>query len=203
MPEERGKHPRRVMGAFAARFGDGPEVELLQVLGLFDRPAELAAVEAVRAVPAIPGLTGHLSGMSEAAWLRLLEGLRRLKLIAAESRHRPDVLDAHPLVHEHFGEQLRRANAAAWREAHGRLYEYYKGRAPERPDTLEAMAPLYAAVAHGCAAGRHQEALDEVYWQRIQRRDEFFNTHKLGALGAELAVLAGFFDPPWRRPVRV
>ncbi len=200
-PEEKGKHPRRVMAAFAARFGAGPEVELLQVLGLFDRPAELAAIEAVRAEPPIPGLTEHIGKMSAAAWLRLLEGLRRVKLIAAESRHRDEVLDAHPLVREHFGEQLKRTNAAAWREAHDRLYEYYKKQAPEQPDTLEAMAPLYAAVAHGCAAGRHQEALDEVCWARISRQNEFYATQKLGAFGAELAALAGFFDPPWGRPV--
>lgn len=200
-PEEKGKHPRRVMAAFAARFGDGPEVELLQVLGLFDRPAELAAIEAVRAAPPIPGLTEHISKMDAAAWLRLLESLRRVKMIAAESRHRDEVLDAHPLVREHFGEQLKLTNAAAWREAHGRLYEYYKGSAPERPCTLEAMAPLFAAVAHCCAAGRHQEALLEVYWRRIQRGNEFFTTTILGAFGADLAALAGFFDPPWRRPV--
>ena len=201
VPEERGSHPRRVMAACAARFGDGPEVELLQVLGLFDRPAEIAAIAAVRKAPPIPGLTGHLSKMREAAWLKLLESLRWLKLVAPESRHRPDTLDAHPLVREHFGEQLRRANAAAWREAHGRLYEYYKGRVPEQPDTLEAMAPLYAAVAHGCAAGRYQDALEEVFWPRIRRREESFHARTLGAWGAELAVLAGFFDPPWRRPV--
>ena len=200
IPEERGKHPRRVMAAFAARFGAGPEVELLQVLGLFDRPAELAAIKAVRKAPAIPGLTEHISKMAAAAWLRLLEGLRRVKLIAAESRHRDEVLDAHPLVREHFGEQLKQANAAAWREAHSRLYEYYKKQAPEQPDTLEAMAPLYAAVAHGSAAGRHQEALDEVYWRRI-RGGTSFRMKKLGAFGADLAALAGFFDPPWRRPV--
>jgi tetratricopeptide (TPR) repeat protein len=203
VPEERGRHPRRVMAAFAGRFGAGPEVELLRLLGLFDRPAELGAIAAVRAAPAIPGLTSQLSGMGEAAWLRLLARLCQTKLIAAESRHRPDVLDAHPLVREHFGEQLRQANAAAWAAAHGRLYEHYKQAAAERPDTLEALAPLYAAVAHGCAAGRHQDALDEVYWRRIQRGNEFFSTRKLGALGAELAALAGFFgaDALWRRPV--
>ncbi len=62
------------------------------------------------------------------------------------------------------------------------------------------MAPLYAAVAHGCQAGRRQDALDEVYWRRIKRGNEFFSTRKLGAFGADLAVLAGFFGPPWRRP---
>jgi hypothetical protein len=43
--------------------------------------------------------------------------------------------------------------------------------------------------------------LDEVYWQRIQRGEESYNTKKLGAFGADLAALAGLFDPPWDKPV--
>jgi ATP/maltotriose-dependent transcriptional regulator MalT len=61
------------------------------------------------------------------------------------------------------------------------------------------MGPLYAAVVHGCRAGRNQEALDEVYKKRIQRGNEHFNPKKLGAFGAEVAVLSAFFDPPWER----
>ena len=199
--EEEGKHPRRVMAAIADRFGDGPEIELLQVLGLFDRPAEGQAVAAVRAAPPIPGLTEHIQGLSEADWLRLVEKLRQAKLIALISQHRPDILDAHPLVREHFGEKLRKNNPDAWKEAHGLLYEHYKAQAPDLPDTLDEMAPLYAAVAHGCHAGRHQQALDDVYWPRVSRREEHFSWRQLGAVGADLAALSGFFDPPWRQPV--
>ena len=53
-----------------------------------------------------------------------------------------------------------------------------KAGRPNCPDTLEAMAPLYAAVAHGCAAGHHQEALDEVYWRRIERGNEFYAVYQ-------------------------
>ena len=173
----------------------------MRVLGLFDRPAEGEAIAAVRATPGIPDLTQHIQGLSEADWLRLLERLRHTGLVAPESEHQPDTLDAHPLVREHFGQQLRKEHPDAWREGNNRLYEHYKQAAPELPDTLEEMVPLFAAVAHGCAAGRHQEALDDVYFRRIQRGNEAFNTHKLGAIGAELAALSGFFDPPWRRPV--
>jgi len=53
-------------------------------------------------------------------------------------------LDAHPLVREYFGQRLQEKSPAAWREAHRRLYEYYKG-VPEKkyPDTLEEMQPLF------------------------------------------------------------
>jgi tetratricopeptide (TPR) repeat protein len=81
------------------------------------------------------------------------------------------------------------------------LYEYYKSAAKELPDTLEEMAPLFAAVMHGCQAGRHEKALDEVYWKRITRGQEFFNTKKLDAFGADLAALSGFFELPWRQPI--
>jgi tetratricopeptide (TPR) repeat protein len=202
VPEEAGKHPRRVMAAFAARFGSGPEVELLRMLGLFDRPAQADEIAALRAAPPIPGLTEHIQPLSEAGWLRLLDKLRQVRLIAPQSRHQPDALDAHPLVREHFGQQLRQDHPEAWREGHNRLYEHLKAAAKEYPDTLEEMMPLYAAVAHGCQAGRHQAALAEVLWRRILRSSqEEFSIRKLGAFGATLAALSGLFDSHWSKPV--
>jgi tetratricopeptide (TPR) repeat protein len=196
-----GKHPRRVMAAFAARYGQGPEVELLRMLGLFDRPADAGEIAALRESPPIPDLTEHIQALSEGDWLRTLERLRETGLIAPQSSHRPDALDAHPLVREHFGEKLERENPKAWREAHGRLYEYYKTQAPELPDTLEEMLPLFAAVAHGCRAGRYQEAFWE-YYRRIQRDGATnYCCEQLGAFGADLSTIAGFFETPWHRPV--
>jgi tetratricopeptide (TPR) repeat protein len=108
-------------------------------------------------------------------------------------------LDAHPLVREHFGEQLRVGQPEAWREGHRRLYEHLRRTAKDLPATVEEMAPLYAAVVHACLAGKSKEALDEVYWSRIQRGGDAFSVDKLGAFGSEVAVLSAFFDPPWER----
>jgi tetratricopeptide (TPR) repeat protein len=130
-----------------------------------------------------------------------VQRLRNRKLIAEESHHDPDELDAHPLVREHFGQQLRERLPDAWREANNRLYEHLKRTAKEFPKTMEEMSPLFAAVAHGCAAGRHQEALEDMYWRRIQRGEEYFSLKKLGAYGADLAALTSFFATPWRQPV--
>jgi hypothetical protein len=143
------------MAAFAERFGeDSAEVEVLRMLGLFDRPATKGASDAVLAAPAIPDLTTHLSELGEAAWLRLLEKLRATGLVVPASTHAPDEVDAHPLIREHFGEELRANHPDAWRVGHDRLYEHFKAL-PEKhqPDTLEEMAPLFQAVFHGCKAG--------------------------------------------------
>jgi len=201
VPLEKGKHPRRVMAAFANRFGDSAEVDTLHILGMFSSPANKEEIAAVRAAPPIPGLTEHLENISDTVWLQVVNHLRRVKLIAPESSHRPDTLDCHPLLREHFGEQLKKANPAAWRAGNNRLYEWYKSSAKELPDTLEEMAPLYAAVLHGCQAGRHQDAFLDVYWKRIARGEEFFATKKLGAFGTDLAALSDFFASPWRKPV--
>ena len=155
----------------------------------------------MRAAPSIPNLTEHLQTISDTKWLELVNRLRRLKLIAPESRHRPETLDAHPLVREHFGKQVKKQYPEAWKEGNNRLYEYYKTVAKEFPDTIEEMMPLFAAVQHGCQAGKYQEALDEVYWKRITREQEQFVVSKLGAFGADLAALVVFFDPPWHKPV--
>lgn len=200
--KKQGGHAIRVMESYERWFADKPELDILRIMGLFDRPAPGGAIEALKAKPAIGGLTTELQKLSHEDWQYAVDNLRTAKLLAPEDKNSPDTLDAHPLIREHFGEKLKNSNPAAWKEAHSRLYEYYKRSAKEYPDTIEEMAPLYAAVAHGCQAGCHQEALNEVYVLRIQRSaDVWFNWRKLGAFGAEVAMLSGFFTIPWNKPV--
>ncbi len=200
IPEAEGKHPRRMIAAFERKLGEGAELEVLRMLGLFDRPADGASLAALRKAPTIPDLTDHIGEDSEAVWLRAVQKLRKLKLIAEESHYDPDELDAHPLVRGHFRQQQSQ-QTDVWREANLRLYEHLRATTKEFPDMVEEMSPLYAAVAHGCEAGKHQQTYENVYRRRIQRGGEFFSTKKLGAFSAELAALAGFFETPWRQPV--
>jgi tetratricopeptide (TPR) repeat protein len=196
---QRGGHAQRVMASYERWFEGRAELDILRVMGLFDRPADPGALDVLRTEPPIAGLTERLPGLLEIDYRHAVANLRQVRLLAEEAPHDPGALDCHPLVREHFGEQLERDNPDGWREAHARLYEYYKVQAPQYPNTLEAMMSLFAAVAHGCRAGRHQEAFDKVYL-RISRRDQAFIVKKLGAIGADLAVLANFFDSPWREP---
>jgi tetratricopeptide (TPR) repeat protein len=196
-----GRHAERVMRAYEKWLGEGVELAVLRLLGLFDRPADAASVAALRAAPVIPGLTEAFQNLKEREWQQALAKLRRIKLLGAASPNDPDTLDAHPLVREHFKQQLKRERPNAWREANNRLYEHLKGTAKEYPDTVEEMSPLFAAVLHGCTADRHQEALEEVYWRRILRGKEHFSWKNLGTFGADLAAMSGFFTRSWQQPV--
>jgi tetratricopeptide (TPR) repeat protein len=201
-----GGHARRVMDAYETWLAETEKgqraLSILRIMGLFDRPAEKGAIDAVTAGDPIPGLTDALKGLGDKGWKLAVRELRKLKLLAEPDADRPDALDCHPLVREHFGERLKAEFPEGWKEAHGRLYEFYKAL-PEKelPDTLEEMEPLFAAVAHGCFAGRHQEALYEVYYSRIQRDGQTnFCCKKLGAFGADLAAVSQFFETAWTTP---
>ena len=202
--EQEGRQAQRVMAAIEQRLGpggsDGPEVEWLRVLGLFDAPAEEGPLEAVLAKPPIEGLTKRLAGLSKPGRQQAIERLRELKLLAGESHHEPPRLDCHPLVRERFGGWLKEERPQAWREGHKRLFEYYQ-QVPEeqQPDTLEGLAPLYAAVGHGCEGGLYQRAFLDLYWPRIQRGQEASSIRRLGTFGADLAAVSTFFEEPWRR----
>jgi tetratricopeptide (TPR) repeat protein len=195
------RHAERVMRAYEKWLGEGVELAVLRLLGLFDRPADAESLAALRAAPAIPGLTEALQDLKEREWQYALAKLRRINLLGTASANGPNTLDAHPLLREHFRQQLKRERPEAWREANNRLYEHLTRTAKELPDTVEEMSPLYTAVSHGCSAGRHQEALDEVYWRRIQRGNESFNTKGLGAFGHDLIALLGFFETLWEQTV--
>ena len=197
--EVNGGHAKRVMESYEKWFEGKPELNILYIMGVFGRPAEDDAIKALMTKPVINGLTSDFRKLSPKNWLYGVSNLKKVGLLTNEDGE-SDTLDCHPLIREYFGEKLKENNHDAWKEGHSRLYGYYK-KTKEFPDTIEEMAPLYQAVAHGCEAGRHQEALDEVYNRRIQRGKEAFSLKKLGAFGSNLAVLSGFFDSMWSKPV--
>jgi tetratricopeptide (TPR) repeat protein len=208
--ERLGGHALRVIRAYARWLGEGPELAVLRLLGLFDRPAGKEALAALRAKPEIRGLTEPLmkkkhwwqkaEPISDEEWQWAVSSLREHGLLLRADPRQPGVLDAHPLVRVYFQEELEKERPQAWQEGNLRLYEHLQKVAPDLPETLESMEPLYAAVLHGCRAGRRQEAFGEVFLRRIRRGDQGFSWRKLGAFGSDLAALAGFFDRPWDQP---
>jgi predicted ATPase len=194
----------KVMESYQTWFGEGPELSVLRMLGLFDRPAEEKAIAALLKPPAIPALTESLTDLHRTEWRTILARLRRARLLAGEDPHNPDCLDTHPLVREYFGDQLRSQRTEAWKECNSRLFYYYRGLAPQLPDNFREMEPLFLAAICGCNAGLFREALHEVYIPRIQRGNASFAAKVLGARGALLSVLAHFFeDRRWESPVQI
>jgi MalT-like TPR region len=189
-----GVHAQKVMKSYQTWFGEGPELSVLRMLGLFDRPAEEKAIAALLKPPAVPGLTESLTNLSPTEWRTILARLRRARLLAGEDPHNPGYFDTHPLVREYYGEQLRGQRSDAWKECNKRLFNYYQTLAPQLPDSFAEMEPLFLAVICGCNAGLFRDALREVYIPRIQRGNAHFAANVLGATGPLLSVLGQFFE---------
>jgi Protein kinase domain/NACHT domain len=189
-----GAHARKVMESYQSWFGEGPEMSVLRMLGLFDRPADEKALGDLLKSPAIPGLTESLTDLHSTAWRTILAKLRRARLLAGEDPHNPGCLDAHPLVREYFGEQLQSQRTEAWKECNRRLFEYYRTLAPHLPESFREMEPLFLSVICGCNAGLLRDALHEVYIPRIQRGKACFAANVLGARGPLLSALVHFFE---------
>jgi hypothetical protein len=214
-----GGHAFRAMAAYESWLDDEGEegrreLSILRLTGLFDRPADAGCLRALCDEP-IAGLTESLSGLSEEDWDFSLSNLEsaRLILVNRDDAGRLASIDAHPLVREYFKERLKAEDKrlkdgddssfclppSAFREAHRRLYEHLTSTPDVDQPTLDDLAPLYQAVAHGCLAGLHERAMYDVYHARIKRRDENHSSKKLGAMGSDLGAVACFFDAPWSR----
>ncbi len=142
-------------------------------------------------------LTAPIRVLSATDYGELIWRLRAQHLLNEQNPEHPDSLDCHPLLREYFGKRLQTAQPQAWQQAHRQLYDYYKAVAKDFPETLEEM---FAAVAHGCAAGLHQQVVEEVYWSRILRKNKHYINKKLGEFASDLAVMAHFFSRPWDTP---
>ena len=199
-----GFHARKVMESYQSWLGEGPELAILRMLGLFDRPADEQTFGVLLKSPAIAGLTESLTDLHPTEWQTILAKLRRARLLAREDPHNPGQLDTHPLVREYFGEQLRSQQTEAWKECNRRLYHYYRTLAPELPNRFREMEPLFSAVRCGCHAGLYREALHEVYLSRIQRGNVSYAANVLGTRGALLSALVHFFEHErWASPPEV
>jgi Protein kinase domain len=199
-----GVHARKVMGSYQSWFGEGPELSVLRLLGLFDRPVDEKTLEALLKAPAIFGITESLADLHPTMWRTILARLRRTRLLAAEDPYNLGRIDTHPLVREFFGQQLRIQRQEAWKECNKRLFYYYRKVAPELPENFIDMEPLFLAVKCGCNAHLFRETLHEVYIPRIQRGNSCFAGNVLGARGALLSILGHFFkDGRWDSPVEM
>ncbi len=195
-------HARHLFGAYVAHLGESSsEVAVLHLLGFFDRPAEeqLLAVLRESEDPELTAVTAPLQNLSSADWRRTLRRLTVLRLIDVPASPSPPI-DSHPLLREYFAEQLRTRFPEMWRAGHRRLFEHLCETTEHQPATLLGLQPLYQAVAHGCLAGLHQQACDEVYVGRILRGtgyDGFYSMRQHGTIGADLGAVACFFTTPW------
>jgi tetratricopeptide (TPR) repeat protein len=129
-----------------------------------------------------------LVNMSELDFRDMINGLVDWRLISYDETK--NAYATHPLIKGYFESDFGEKNKKL---CHKRIYQYFGEYAPEQPETLEEMQPLFEQVYHGCAAGLYDEVLDDVYWEKIYRRKERLIIYKLGAWETNFSLARIFF----------
>ncbi len=126
--------------------------------------------------------------MNELDFKDLIDGLLDWRLISCDEKKK--LYTTHPLIKSYFESDFKKKDKKL---CHKRIYEYFGENAPERPKTLDQMQPLFEQVYHGCSAGLYDEVYWDVYQEKIDRMDEYFITHILGAWETDLSLVKTFF----------
>lgn len=172
------------------------EREMLNVLALFDGPAQGPALTALLDPPAIPHLT-ELSCGDPSRQGQAVARLRRRLLVMPGDEARPEEVEGHPIVRQVCRQWMRRHHPGALREGHRRLSGFYAGLLHEPPRSLAAMAPAIHAIRHACLAGDWEAA-----WMVSSVNLHQGNTYiidQLGATGLALECLSYAFEQPFIR----
>lgn len=198
---EQGGHARRIMESYVRRFEERDRddaLALLDMIGLFDRPAPPDALGALLSGLDACRFTGQFARIDTPAWDTCVTDLRDMGLLNRPLPDRPRDIDAHPLVREHFRARLRDHRPDEWSRGNRRLYEHFKQEAAPTPTERRDMQVLYMAVGHGAEADLHQQVFDDVLLPRVWHdRRTNYSTRRLGMTGSDLAALSHFFARRW------
>ncbi len=211
--EDRHRTVKKVLATYeewlatAQADGNPRTLAVLRLTGLFDRTATADCLSALRDEPVIPGLTDAICSMADDEWNVLLKRLDRIHLINLRPTPSGEFgIDAHPLVREFFAHKLKETAPGAWQLAHARLFRHLCENTKEGDQpTLENIQPLYQAIAHGCQAGRFEDAGLKVLRWRLHRSelgDDNLPLRHLGGLASELSAISWFFEAHWDKPAK-
>ena len=132
---------------------------------------------------------GVLVKMSELDFRDMIIGLVDWRLISYDKTKK--LYTTHPLIKGYFESDF---DEKIKRLCHKRIYQYFGEYAPEQPETLEAMQPLFEQVYHGCAAGLYDEVYWSIYVEKIGGQPcKYIITNKLGAWEVDLSLAKTFF----------
>lgn len=163
------------------------QCSFMKIFSLFRREITEEDFEHVFRTKMDTNMNSALVDMRPFSFHRLVDNLQDRRLISKSSGN---TYTTHPLIKNYFEFIFDTEDRKL---CHRRIYQYMDEHAKEHPETLEEMQPLFEQIYHGCQANMYQEAFD-LYWQNVQRKEEYFLIYKLGAWDTCLNITKNFFE---------
>lgn len=134
------------------------------------------------------GFNDVLIAMDGLDFTDLVNGLVEWRFITYDAVNK--TYTTHPLVKGYFESDFDENDKGL---CHKHIYRYFGEDAPEQPDTLEEMQPLFEQVYHGCAAGLYDKVYNSIYQEKIYREGKRYIVNILGAWETALSLAKTFF----------
>lgn len=168
---------------------ESPEIWMLFVLSLFDRPINRDLVHIVTKVAHCSSSLGSPRKIG-----RILEALASSSVITINH----DMVDMHPVPRKHFAARFSSLHPERHQEGHRLLFCYFQNVESLPVQSAEDLSSLYRAVFHGCQAGDYAAAFRNVYFPRVSEGRRFFNASVLGDRQGDLMAIRNFFPGGWK-----
>ena len=170
------------------------ERAFLMLLSLFYEPMRAAVLtDFIREKDYPASLCEPIARLSVEKYQAMLEKLQRAHLLRFSPAEQ--TYSAHALVKAYYAHVLREEDLGDYRDAIEDIANYYGrlAREGQRPvEKLSDLKPQMDAMSYYCRCGLYDDAYN-IYWERIDQKEEFFIIHQLCAYDTALSLMSEFF----------
>jgi hypothetical protein len=128
-----------------------------------------------------------------------LQLVSRVQITPGRTLITPPKYRLHALVREYFLSKWREEDPDGFQAAHGVLFEHFLEQLPVEPRSEDELQVCISAIWHGCGAGRHNEAFDQVL-MGVLKTQKRRSMKVLGLAELGLDALSCFFSETWTEP---
>ena len=190
--EPRYERVHRVLRRYDEHLGEA-EKAFLMLFSVFRGPVERDAFDKIfRVKREVLALNVPITSLDNSEFQAMVNRLVAYRIL----RYEPETgqYTAHPLIRAHYSSILSKGDLDLAKKTHQQIKDYYLAKAQDMPDspTLEELMPMIEAVYHACQCRAYNEAAD-IFWLRINQRENHYIAHKLGAWETMLEILKEFF----------
>lgn len=188
-------HASDIMKYYDSILDEDTQVALLRLLSLFDRPVRYQEIE--KLILSKYSFAIHLPSFRSIEWIQLIRSLKNSQLLTEIRTNNEIQLDVHPMIRDHYYEQLVNSYPEEFIRGNDILYHHFLETAINVKSEKEKITLLLRAISFGCRANHHVSVYNEIYLPYIKKDILAHDARSLGGYGTSVDSIACFFKEKW------